>query len=80
MLDMTARGECVLIWGVGFILSGKGVHRGVDGWVHTFGKRGSHGVHENDGSQGFTKIKGGGFIGGSQKGVHVNPAIPLAAA
>ena len=28
MLEMTARGECVLIWG-GFTLSGKGVHKGV---------------------------------------------------
>ena len=50
MLEMTATGECVLIWGVHTFGKGGGVHR----WVHK--KGGSQGVHEKGGSQkgGFT--------------------------
>ena len=59
MLEMRARGECVLIWG--FTLSGKegsqggsqGVHMEVHrGFTRRFAKRGVHkGVHENGGSR-----------------------------
>ena len=47
MLQMTARGECVLIWG--FTLSGKVGSQGV------LEKGGSQGVHEKGGSQGVHK-------------------------
>ena len=43
MLEMTSRGECVLIWGgAGFTISGKGGSR--KGGVH---KKGVHRVHVN---------------------------------
>ena len=45
MLEMTAMGECVLIWGGGSHFRERGVHRG-------FTKRGVHkGVHKKGGSR-----------------------------
>ena len=48
MLEMTAMGECVLIWGGGSHFRERGVHRGLT----------KRGVHEKGGSQGGSQ-KGG---------------------
>ena len=67
MLEMTARGECVLIWGVHTFGNG--------GFTGGSRKGGSQGVHERGGFTGGSRK--GGFTGGfTKRGVHVNPVNP----